>query len=110
MSELSVMIGKLLREARRAAGLSQEALAEKCGLHPTYIGQIERGEKNVTVESIYRIAHGLGISMSSVFELIDDDGGTDAEKLTSEAVELFRSNSPETQEKLLALLKTALSI
>ena len=110
MSELSEKIGKQLRSARRAAGLSQEALAEKCGLHPTYIGQIERGEKNATVESISRIARGLNISLASLFELIDDENGSDITCFASEAYDLFQSIPPETQEKLIALLKALFSL
>ena len=110
MSELSVRLGKRLRAARQAAGLSQEALAERCGLHPTYIGQVERGEKNATVESVSRIARGLGVSLSSFFELIDDEHGADAAGLATEAYDLFRSIAPDTQEKLIIILRTVLSI
>lgn len=42
-----------------------------CNLHPTYIGQLERGEKNATIESLYRIAKGLDISMSKLLENIE---------------------------------------
>ena len=56
MSRLSVEIGKRIRNYRVNQNLSQEKLAEKCGLHPTYIGQVERGEKNATIESIEKIS------------------------------------------------------
>lgn len=52
MSELTQIIGKRIRGFRQRQGLSQEALAERCGLHATYIGQVERGEKNASMESI----------------------------------------------------------
>ncbi len=42
-----------------------------CNLHPTYIGQLERGEKNATIESLYRISKGLNISMSKLLENIE---------------------------------------
>lgn len=61
-------LGIRIRHYRKKNHITQEHLAEICGLHPTYIGQLERGEKNATVESIYKIALGLNISMSKLFE------------------------------------------
>jgi transcriptional regulator with XRE-family HTH domain len=54
-------------ERRRLLGLSQEALAERCGLHRTYIGGIERSERNVSVDNVDRIAQALGIDVSELF-------------------------------------------
>lgn len=61
-------LGMRIRHYRKVKKITQEQLAEICGLHPTYIGQLERGEKNATIESIYRIALGLHIPMSKLFE------------------------------------------
>ncbi|WP_369770627.1 helix-turn-helix domain-containing protein [Herbaspirillum sp. YR522] len=55
-----------VRERRRALGVSQEALAEAAGVHRTYIGMIERGEKNVTIYNIERIAIALDVTASSL--------------------------------------------
>mgnify|MGYP003294991583 CR=1 FL=1 len=52
MSELAKTVGQRIRNYRTKLGLSQEKLAELSGCHPTYIGQLERGEKNATIESI----------------------------------------------------------
>lgn len=74
--DISRELGIRIRHHRKAKKITQEQLAEICGLHPTYIGQLERGEKNATIESIYKIALGLNISMSDLFEnmeLIDDN-------------------------------------
>ena len=48
--------------------LSQEKLSELAGVHPTYIGQIERGEKNITVESLEKIAAALHVPLWKIFE------------------------------------------
>lgn len=54
-------LGKNLRRQRETRGLSQEAFAELLGYHRTYLGGIERGERNVTLKSIERIADRLGM-------------------------------------------------
>ena len=53
---------------RKKKGLSQEAFADLCGLHRTYIGAIERGERNISLENIKKIARALGVSISFLFE------------------------------------------
>ena len=74
MSELLQLIGKRIREFRKMRHLSQGELAEKCGLHPAYIGQLERGEKNATLESIQSICRGLQITMDQLFYgIVPDD-------------------------------------
>ena len=55
-----------MRELRRAAGLSQEQLAERAGLHRTYIGGIERGERNVGVLNLVQIARALRVRPSEL--------------------------------------------
>ncbi|MGD0638546.1 MAG: helix-turn-helix transcriptional regulator [Nitrososphaerales archaeon] len=58
---LRLALGRNLRRLRRERGLSQEAFAEKTGIHRTYIGGIERGERNVTLETVERIAAPFGL-------------------------------------------------
>ena len=60
--------GHRLRELRAARGWSQEKMAEATGLHWTYIGQAERGERNLTLRSIQKIAKGLKIEMVELFK------------------------------------------
>lgn len=60
------MIGTLaenIRRLRHERGLSQEELADVCGLHRTYVGSVERGERNVTLSSLETIAKALGVSV-----------------------------------------------
>ena len=58
-AELNALFGRNVRRRRRAVRLTQEAFAEKCGLHRAYIGAVERGERNVTLGTIARIAKAL---------------------------------------------------
>lgn len=64
--------GIRVRKLRLSRGLSQERLAEACSLHRTYIGMIERGEKNLTISNIYKVSLGLGVSPSELLEGVDD--------------------------------------
>jgi transcriptional regulator with XRE-family HTH domain len=60
--------GHRVRELRAARGWSQEEMAEASGLHWTYIGQVERGERNLTLLSIQKIAKGFKIEMMELFK------------------------------------------
>jgi len=65
--EVLIKFGKKVREERARLGLSQEALAGRAGVHRTYIGMIERAEKNITLENIEKIAKALKISIADFF-------------------------------------------
>lgn len=60
--------GRRVRELRKAQDLSQEAFAAKCHLDRTYLGGIERGERNVALRNIQAIAKALGVSLSDLFQ------------------------------------------
>jgi transcriptional regulator with XRE-family HTH domain len=60
-SQILVKFGKRVREERVKNGLSQEDLANLAGVHRTYIGMIERAEKNITLENIEKVATALGL-------------------------------------------------
>lgn len=59
--------GLRVRELRKDCGYSQEAFADECGLHRTYIGAIERGERNVAIDNIAKIAKALNVKVSQLF-------------------------------------------
>jgi transcriptional regulator with XRE-family HTH domain len=65
-------LGKRIKKVRGERSLSQEELAELAGVHRTYVGMIERGEKNVTVLSAQKISAALGISISELFKGYED--------------------------------------
>jgi len=63
LMDICKKFGNRVRELRIAQGLSQEVLAQKAGLHRTYIGGIERGERNVSLENIQKIAVALSVNI-----------------------------------------------
>jgi transcriptional regulator with XRE-family HTH domain len=62
------IFGERIRDFRKQAGMSQENLAEVCGLHRTYIGSIERGERNVSLLNIVALARALRVKPSELLE------------------------------------------
>lgn len=61
--------GLRVRELRKERGYSQEAFADECGLHRTYVGAIERGERNVAIDNIAKIADALNIRVEELFRI-----------------------------------------
>jgi transcriptional regulator with XRE-family HTH domain len=74
---LRIRFGRVIRDLRKKQGLSQEELAEKAGLHRTYIGMIERGEKNITLENIDKIAKALNVQIEELFAKINNEPRAD---------------------------------
>ena len=64
--EILTRFGKRVRELRKSRGYSQESFAAECGLDRTYLGGIERGERNVALRNIGAIAKALSISVSEL--------------------------------------------
>ena len=61
LSAVTAEFGRRVRARRQELGLSQEALADACGLHWTFVGQVERGQRNLTLHNIVKIAGGLQV-------------------------------------------------
>ena len=68
-SNINIIFGKRVAELRNMQHISQEELAYKCGLHRTYIGAIERGEKSPTLNTIEKIAKGLNVQIIQLWEV-----------------------------------------
>jgi len=67
MEDIRIRFGKVVRQKRHKIDVSQEAFADLCGLDRTYIGGIERGERNVALVNIEKIAKALRLSVPELF-------------------------------------------
>ena len=61
-------LGQRIRELRTEQGFSQESFADKCGVHRTFMGTVERGESNLSFQNIARVATTLGVPLSRLFD------------------------------------------
>lgn len=93
MADIRKQIGDRIRDLRKKKGLSQEELGWKAKLHYTYIGGIERGEKNVSIITLSKIAKGLGISVNEIFNIPMDI--KDPDKLRASLVKEINQSDPE---------------
>jgi transcriptional regulator with XRE-family HTH domain len=62
-------LGAIIRDKRKEMGYSQEAFASYCGVHRTYMGAVERGERNISLMNIIRIANALKLQPSDLFSM-----------------------------------------
>lgn len=85
-----IKVGNRIRELRKERNMSQETLADQSDLHPTYIGQIERGEKNASIECLYQIVKALHISMSEFFYGIESNVSKTPDVITEDITDVIR--------------------
>jgi transcriptional regulator with XRE-family HTH domain len=81
-----VSLGKRIQSLREKQDLTQEQLEEKTGVHTNYISSIERGQKNVTVKTLLKIAAGLNVEVNELFLLSEKIGSERAVKKAIESL------------------------
>lgn len=74
-SDILRQFGRAVRRLREAANLSQEELAHRSNLDRSYVGQVERGERNLSLANIFKLAEGLNVTPVSFFECAPIAGG-----------------------------------
>ncbi|MDP9702285.1 helix-turn-helix transcriptional regulator [Paenibacillus sp. FSL R7-0652] len=72
MSELLELVGARIRDLRKSKGLSQEVLAENAGFNPSYIGFIERAERNISLKNLEKIAAALDVGVYELFTYVKE--------------------------------------
>jgi transcriptional regulator with XRE-family HTH domain len=105
MSEIAKTIGRRIRSYRLRLGYSQEKVAELSSCHPTYIGQIERGEKNATLESIAKISHAIDVPLEKLFEKISSiDKNISCTDIPEQCYDLLLGKSRHEQEQIYKII------
>ena len=68
MQDVQKRLGSKIAEMRRKRGFTQEGFAHECGFHRSYMGAVERGEKNITITQVEKIAQALKVSLSELLK------------------------------------------
>ncbi len=105
MNKIVVKLGERIRALRKMHKLTQEQLAEKANLHPTYIGQIERGETSATIGIISRIADAFSIRLAELFDFPSGNGPiTRKQLLIDEIATLLKKEELKNVELIKAVV------
>lgn len=100
VKDLLVLLGKRVHDLRVAKGWSQEEFAHICGVHRTYAGQIERGEKNLSFGNLLKISGALGVTGSELLSGLEDGGLSDTAGLKRKRV---RGQSINAERRILEI-------
>ncbi len=98
-----VLLGKRIREERLRMNLTQEILAEDVELTTAYIGQIERGERNLTLESLIKVANRLGVTVDY---LLSDSISVQNDTILIQLSQLLNGRTLEERELAVDMLRT----
>jgi len=98
---LRKLFGEKLRILRKRRDLSQEELAEKANLHPTYIGVIERGEQAPTLDTIEKIANALDIKVKELFLFSPEE----TDKVKEEIIAMLSGKNSKELQRILNVIK-----
>lgn len=76
MEDVRAALGRRIRDLRKIKGWSQEELAHRAGLHWTYVGQVERGKRNIAIVNIAKLANALNVNLSEMFSAFNQRATT----------------------------------
>jgi len=76
VEDVRAALGRRIRDLRKIKGWSQEELAHRAGLHWTYVGQVERGKRNIAIVNIAKLANALNVNLSEMFSAFNQRATT----------------------------------
>lgn len=103
MSDLKKKLGERIRILRVTKGLTREQLSERSEIHANYIGQVERGEKNLTIETLQKLGAGLNVTLEELIRFLDP---MERKDILGEIIEQLSARPPEDQQVALQILRT----
>ncbi|GAB6991800.1 helix-turn-helix domain-containing protein [Paenibacillus pini] len=98
MSEILKLVGARIKELRKSKGMSQEALAEKAGFNLSYIGFIERAERNISMLNLEKIASALDVGVYELFIYLKEQERLPEESPMKDIFSLLRERDPKDIE------------
>ncbi|KJD43632.1 helix-turn-helix transcriptional regulator [Paenibacillus sp. FSL R10-2782] len=105
MSELLDLVGTRIRDIRKSKGLSQEALAEKAGFNSSYIGFIERAERNISLKNLEKIAKALNVGVYQLLTYVkENDELAEGNSSVKSILTLLRTRESKDTELALKIL------
>ncbi|MDY8022798.1 helix-turn-helix transcriptional regulator [Paenibacillus polymyxa] len=105
MSELLELVGTRIRDIRKSKGLSQEALAEEAGFNSSYIGFIERAERNISLKNLEKIAKALNVGVYQLLTYVkENDELTEEDSSIKTILTLLRTRESKDTELALKIL------
>ncbi|MDT8286548.1 MAG: helix-turn-helix transcriptional regulator [Elusimicrobiales bacterium] len=108
-NEVYAAVGRAVRSARDGFGWTQEELGDRCGLHPSYIGQIERGVKKVSLATLYALSLALKLRVSAL--LGEKNGGArPASALEARIAGLLMGKTQRQREFAFRMMKAAMKL
>ena len=103
-------IGERIRALRREKGLTQEVLAERAKMHPTYLSEIENGKANVSLPALASLARGLRVSLADLFPARKRSLPLELESALAKSLYRLSRRSPENQKTFLRILGLLLDL
>ncbi len=105
MKSVREEIGKRLKDLREKVELTQEALAERAGLHPSYIGQIERGTKTASIFTLEKLANALNVPIAYLFDFEQKLTKKKIDYLTNEVAALIRDQNSKSKRLIYEIVR-----
>lgn len=104
-NKLRYIVGERIKNIRKEKGWTQEQLAEKAGMHPTYIGKLERGEKSLTLDSLENVVNALDMTYEELFKYIKPSTESAENPVLWQIVNTLSGKSIDDQKKAKHLLE-----
>jgi len=103
---LRKLLGQRIRQLRKARGWTQQEVAERAGLDYKYVGAIERGERNITLDNVEKIAIGFGLEAHQLFLFSAEVEEVSEERMTDEKIQdLLEQGTPERKQLMWRILR-----